>query len=142
MSTEADPKVRGGGHPSAAGAPAARRSAEPDHRMTQEQMARIFDVTDRTLRNWAGRGMPVEDGPHGRPVYGSAAFTWATQYTLLVRRDGKGPSHLSMDRARELTVEMQALLNPEDFVLVPLDWDHPLRAFMLEKAVAGLRPPP
>jgi hypothetical protein len=117
------------------------RSTELAPDTSQEQMCRQFDVTDRTLRNWASRGMPVKDGAHNRPVHPPDAFAWAIQFTLMVKRDGQGPVHLSMDRVRNLDVEMQAAIWPEDFVLVPLDWDHPIRAHMLVKAAAGIAPP-
>jgi hypothetical protein len=112
---------------------------------SQAEACENLDATDRTLRNWATKGMPTEPGPHGKPVYPVPdANIWALCYRVLVSRDphGRGPARLSAAEATRWHLREQMEEWPEDFVLVPLDWDHPARQEMLQIAAAGTKPDP
>jgi hypothetical protein len=108
--------------------------------ISQEDAMEWWDVTDRTLRNWAERGLPTKDGPRGKPVYPLPdANIWAMVYKLKKRlsTNGKGPSTMTMEEARQWLVAKQAENWPGDFILVPLDHDHPMRRRQLELAARG-----
>lgn len=101
------------------------------------------DATDRTLRVWAERGLPVQDGPKGRPVYpGPELIAWTACYRARTARAGRAPRHLSIEEARRFQLAHQYKMFPQDFVLVPLDWDHPLREQQLRRAAKGCEPKP
>jgi hypothetical protein len=109
---------------------------------TQQEFCDLLQVSDRTLRSWAAIGLPVEAGPDHAPRYPRHdAMTWALCYKVRSRLPGSLRA-LSIEEARRWHLETQFREWPEDFVLVPLDWDHPLREAMLRLAAAGREPLP
>jgi hypothetical protein len=112
---------------------------------SQAEACESLDVTDRTLRNWAAKGLPTREGPHGKPVYPVPDVNvWAACYKVMVELDrhGRGPSHLSMAKAHRWHLQNQMQDWPEAFVVVPLDWDHPMREAALQVAAAGIESDP
>jgi hypothetical protein len=121
------------------------RNAKPgplgDREFDAASMAALFDVTDRTLRLWAERGMPVLDGPQGRPVYPLEAVHWAIVFKVLAgvrRTQGIAiPRTLTMTQVYRHMAEWQARDEPEAFMLVPRDRQHPMRQHMLDSIGAA-----
>lgn len=118
----------------------------------QSELADWTGVEERTIQNWAERGLPV-DRSRGRPRYPIPdAMVWASEYKRLVaqarrtHRSAAGPAHLSMEQARfgHIQANIAALNLPlwEVAVLVPLEHDHPMRREMLRKAAEGVLPIP
>lgn len=119
-------------------------AAKPAYRASQAEMHETFDVRDRTLRSWASMGLPTEKGPGGTPVYPFPdANIWVMCYRAMVAadRNGKGPRGLSVQEANDWHLNSQMGEWPEDFVIVPLDWDHPAREQQLRRAAEGREPP-
>jgi hypothetical protein len=115
------------------------------YRATQEEMAEMFDVSPRTLREWHQVGLPRETDEKGRPVYPfPAANIWASCYKAKVRASAnrKGPRFLTMEEADRWHLERQVDMGETEFALVPMYWDHPMREKMLRLAAVGLQPPP
>lgn len=114
-------------------------SAKPNVRSwSQQEFCELLDVSDRTLRAWAVLGLPVETGPDRTPRYSADAMTWAVCYKVLSRLGSL--RSLSLEQAVRWHVETQAQQDPDDFIRVPLYWDHPLREQMLRIAAAGREP--
>ncbi|MGH7498599.1 MAG: hypothetical protein ACREL3_07085 [Gemmatimonadales bacterium] len=112
--------------------------------LSQLEACDFFQVSDRTLRIWAERGMPVRQGPSGRPVYPLPdAGIWVSAYQIRMRdnKNGRALGYLAMEKARDMALAFQFRTWPEDFVVVPLDWDHPARESQLRTAAAGRQPP-
>jgi hypothetical protein len=116
----------------------------PGHRdsdpITTAEMMATYDVSDRTLRNWAKLGCPTVKGPRGMTLYPvPGASDWSLGYMLLVAADrhGKGPTHLTVEQANDAHMARQMDEWPGDFVIVPLDWSHPMRETQLRRAAAG-----
>ena len=105
-------------------------------------MCQVFEVTDRTLRSWARIGLPVEDGGNKRrPRYPLPdAYIWGLCYRSQCRQ-GEPPRLLTMSEAHAWHLLEQIRQDSSAFVQVPLDWDHPMRAELLERAAAGRVPP-
>ena len=114
-------------------------------RASQAEMHEMFDVTDRTLRGWAQIGLPTEKGPGGRTLYPiPSAGIWGACYKAMVAtadRHGRGPTHLSVEQAEAWHLGNQLRDDPDYFVIVPLDWDHPMREAQLRRAAEGCEPP-
>src|SRR5215210_4035368 len=113
------------------------RDEKVAYRATQAEMHEMFDVKDRTLRGWAQLGLPTEKGPGGKTLYPLPdANIWGACYKAKVAEDrhGKGPAWLTVEQANHWHLAKQMEDWPEDFVIVPLDWDHPLRAAQLQRA--------
>ena len=113
--------------------------------ISQAEARVMFEASDRTLRDWALRGMPVKRGRSRQRTYPlPSAHQWVTAYRQLMARSpgGRAPAHLSIEQARTMDLEFQHRQWPADFVIVPLDWDHPAREDRLRKAAAGCEPPP
>lgn len=85
--------------------------------------------------------MPVEGTP-ARPTYvWPDVFTWAACFRERVRTHGhRGPRHLSIEEAHEWHLERQRQVSTDDFVIVPLAHDHPMREVQLRRAAAGVAP--
>jgi hypothetical protein len=121
--------------------------------LTQSELMEGLDVSDQTIRNYMVRGLPWEKGPQGKPRYPTSdAFSWALQYAILESQK-KAPRHLSIARVDSLNLVSQTLARTTEgdpeiwsdtiepfFVIVPLEWNHPLRERMLRLAARGVRP--
>jgi hypothetical protein len=120
-----------------------RSDARPVYRASQAEMCEMFDVRTRTLRSWTTMGLPTEKGPGGAPVYTfPSANVWVMCYRSMMAEDrnGKGPRGLSVQDAHDWHLGRQMEEEPRDFVIVPLDWDHPAREQQLRRAAEGREP--
>jgi hypothetical protein len=117
--------------------------------MTQGDLCEAFDVTDQTVRNWVARGLPVRKGPLGKPRYPqSEALAWGRCWRQLEQQK-RAPKWLTPPTAIFLELLGQKEIDDEQpwtekegplFVIVPLEWDHPIRERMLQVAARGVRP--
>ena len=118
--------------------------------LTQSELCRTFDMTDQTIRNWAGRGLPWKRGPGGKPRYPAVlALAWGRVWTALEAQK-KAPKWLTPGQALFIDLLSQyenqrdeewCKANGPAYAIVPLDWDHPLRELMLKIAARGAMPP-
>lgn len=107
----------------------------------QDEAIELVDVSDRTLRTWVKKGLPVQHDARGRARYVVPnLIVWARCYHQQLRR-GKHVRYLTMEEADRWNLQGQAEEWPDTFVLVPLDWNHPCRERQLRLAAAGMEPP-
>jgi len=103
---------------------------------TASEVADALGITLPTLRDWVTRGLP-QHGTRARPAYvWSEVLPWDLCYKAIISRDGRCP-RLSMDRARRWWLGRQRADDPQGWISVPMAWDHPERARLLELAAAG-----
>jgi phage terminase Nu1 subunit (DNA packaging protein) len=115
---------------------------EPGMIVSQVELIEMLDATDRTLRDWSKRGMPtIRTGPGKPPRYNTAdVLAWTARYHHLCGTD-RAPHHLSVEEAVAHVLRGEMDMDPRNFTICPLEWDHPRRAAQLELAAAGLEPP-
>lgn len=100
----------------------------------------MFDVTPQTVRTWCKLGLPIVPGTESRPRYpATAAVIWVTCYRRRLAAGVAGRTQTLADAEAE-ELEEQRRAWPDDFVCVPLDWDHPRREALLRLAAAGREP--
>jgi hypothetical protein len=113
--------------------------------LSQAEACEWFDCTDRTLRAWTVRGLPTLKGPQGKPLYPLPdSNVWALAFRAMCAEDPRhrsGPPHLTMEEADAWHLGSQMKEWPEDFAVVPLALDHPMRQQQLELAAKGNEPP-
>ena len=110
---------------------------------SRAEMIEMLDTTDRTLRDWAQRGMPtIRVGPGQPRQYNTAdVLAWTALYHFLCGT-GRAPHHLSAREAIEHVLRTEMETDPGYYAIVPLEHDHPRRAAQLELAAAGIEPRP
>jgi hypothetical protein len=131
---------------------ASPRGSKVSDEFTQSEICAHFSVTDQTIRNWMERGLPWGKGPRGKPRYPRLlAMQWGLQWMCLERQK-KAPKWLSPAEALFSSLADQHRHYVSDsgewydrqgplFMIVPLDWGHPLRELTLRIATRGAMPP-
>jgi hypothetical protein len=96
----------------------------------------MFNVKDRALRGRAQLGLPTKKGPGGKTLY---PFPERTMGNVLQgygyrRSVPQGPAWLSIEEANAWHLASQMEDDPSEFVIVPLQWDHPMRESQLPRS--------
>lgn len=109
--------------------------AAPRRLLAESAIAEMCDVDERTIRRWERDGLP-QHGTARAVRYDSAeAVQWQSYHHVVPVKDR--PALVDMLVVDQWNLEAQRKDNPRQFILVPLEHDHPLREKALQIAAAG-----
>lgn len=107
---------------------------------SQSDVVKHTNRSAQTLRNHQRSGMRTLGAPT-RPKYRMAdVLNWSLYMNYLAANNRAGEPFTQREANQFALHRMGYELAPQDFVIVPLHWNHPQRAEWLRLAAEGIRP--